>query len=135
MSKENQKLEKKEIPQAFKGVRVAIVTNTNSIERVLTKAFTNRGAEVEVFAGGSEMLTRAQQVHFHALVVSDDILYTGIEWIVRECIIQKRVDMDSYWAVGKKEVSRMDGFISKPFRPIELLKPIHETLKAKGIIE
>ena len=135
MSEESQKLEKKKIPQAFQGIRVAIVTNTDSIERVLTKAFTNRGAEVEVFVGGSEMLTRAQEVHFHALVVSDDIVYTGIEWIVRECILQKRVDIDSYWTVGKKAVPRMDGFVSKPFRPVELLKPIHENLKAKGIIE
>jgi len=123
------------IPQVFQGINIAILTTNESVSRVLSKAFTNRGGKVEIFPGGPELLERAaEDHHFHVLVTSDDVIYTGADWVVKWIIVNRQAEIDSFWYVGKKSVSRMDGFIKKPFRPVELLKPIFEDLKNKGVI-
>jgi CheY-like chemotaxis protein len=116
--------------QVFKGYRIAIVTETESIGKVLCKAFGNRGGSVKVYPTGKLALEAATILKTHVMVICDDVRYHNAAWCTKEIRYKKIVDVDVLWYVGRKAVDKMDGWIKKPFRPIELLKPIFNRLKS-----
>ena len=115
--------------KVFLGIRVSIVTESEAVAEILRKAFENRGGDVVTFANGSDALDDALNFKTHVMIVSDDVKYHNATWVAKEVRYKKLVDIDVLWHVGKKGVKFMDGWINKPFRPIELLKPIHSRLK------
>lgn len=115
--------------QVFAGTRIAIVTANEGIEKILSRAFINRGGEAEVFHNGANMVREGKKNPFQVVVVSEDVPYNGADYIGKAIRSKKLIQVDVLWFVGRKPLRVADGFTRRPFRPIELLKPVYEKLR------
>ena len=121
--------------KAFEGLNVGIVTSNDGIEKILARAFENRGGIVEVFNNGQAMVRAGKDKYFAILVVSEDVLYNGIDYLIKEIRVNRWIDVGVLWFIGRKPTRNTDGFTKRPFRPVELLKPLYEKLKEKGLVK
>ena len=115
--------------QVFANCSIGIVTEADNLGEILKKAFENRGGQAQVFSMGKKAVDVARNDGLDILVVSDDVKYYDANWISKQVRVGKSIEIPVLWYIGKKPVPRFDGYIPKPFRPIELLKPIFTALK------
>lgn len=116
--------------QVFFGVRVGLVTEAENVAQILKKSFENRGADVEVFLSGKAAIKAAKEAPLDVLVVASDVKYHGADWVSKEVRVRKNPEIPVLWYLGRTNMARFDGYTAKPFRPIELLKPIFLTLQS-----
>lgn len=115
--------------QVFANCSIGIVTEADNLGETLKKAFENRGGKAQIFSMGKQAVDFARNDGLDILVVSSDVKYYDANWISKQVRVGKAVEIPVLWYIGRKAIPRFDGYICKPFRPIELLKPIFTALK------
>lgn len=114
--------------KAFSDKRVLIVANCESICRVLTRVFSNQGAEVLTESDGESGLATVKRFEPHVVIYSADVKQKSAAWFAHQIRVKHVRDIDVLWYIGDKRLLHFDGYTRRPFKPAVLIKPIYYNL-------
>ena len=120
-----------EIKKSFESFSIAIVTGDAVVARILEKALEIRGGDVRVFKDGHGLVQFLKDHTLDAVLVTGNIEHGGLDWIFDRVRNRGRTDVQVIWFIGDNPSRKTEGHTRRPFRPVELLRPLLEALMAK----
>ncbi|NRA66556.1 MAG: hypothetical protein HRU19_18855 [Pseudobacteriovorax sp.] len=108
----------------FESQDVLVVAKDDAIRRALTRVFTNCGATVYCERDGHEALKQQRKLRCRVIVFCNDIQRGGAQWFAHQLRVKNIADSDVLWYIGDKPITYMDGYTSRPFKPVVLVKAI-----------
>ena len=118
------------IKQVFTNYSIIIVSEDETVCRILGKAFENRGGTVQIYNNGNMALNSIDSGSVDVVVYAGMVEKGGPDWFLQQVRTQKKASVNVIWYVGDEKFNEMDGHTQRPFRPVELLRPIYSTLKS-----
>ena len=98
------------LPQSFAEMHIAVVVVDEGLGAALRQAFELRGGKVEVFEDGADLFDEERgEEHFQIVLVCDDVIYNGINYLTRELRLEAWPKVDVLWFFGKQAVEEVDG--------------------------
>ena len=121
--------------------RILVVEDTEGVREMVSFTLRNRGYDVEEAVNGGDGWTKLTSEHFDLVLLDammpvksgfeictdlkSDPLRRGLKVMILTAITRDTGKSDLYW----KEKSRADAFLSKPFKPQELVDAVEQLLE------
>ena len=122
-----------EIRRSFEGYSIGIVTADQVFARMMEKALAARGGDVRIFKDGYGVVTylKGKSSVLDAILVTGNIEQAGIKWILSRFRARTGLSLDVIWFIGDDAPEGVDGHTKRPFRPVDLLRPLHKLMEEK----